>query len=995
MNWTVVQLRRLADARAATGGLIGLALVTSFLFAAAPRAIDAQADKAMQSTVASAGADTRNIAVMETGRISQGSPDPLAVVAATGDQLFDQFPRSVAALIKARYQVVDTPRFRSPSLEALTLRLRYLQGATDHVKLVSGRMPTGQTSQLPVPPGTLLGGSTQLYRSLPPPDTLTTFEVALSVASARDLRVGVGDKLQLVTDSTDKLAGVAVAYVAISVVGIYQVADDTADFWFGDTSLEQPQIRSLSQLSQVDDVTALVSADAYPALLDATFTSSLPLRYTWRYEVDGIRLRADAAGALLTDLRRMESVFLASNSASSGTPQATRRGLSVQSDTSAATLQNGLLHLIETYAAGWRSVSQILSVAEVGGGAVALLALTLVCLLAGRRRGASLATWRSRGASRLHVAAGAFTEIAVELVGPVLLGVALAVVVLPGRALQPTAIGAGAVLAFAAALVMGNAMGGGSDPDTDGVGRGRGSGGTTALGTLTRGAGPRRIALEAVVVVVALVGAFVLRQRGVASAGSGTALTSPDPFVAAVPVLVGVAAALVVARLLPFPLELLARLSERRRGLVALLALRRATRRANDRLLLTALLTMAAVWAFAAVSLAYLERASDASSWNSVGAPYRITLREGTLPPDLRLDKLPGVEAVADASVLAGHVPEKNEPLSVLALDLTAYRDISRGGWLDGSIPDSMIASETSNAPASPGPARTAAAPSTAPAAGPATSTAGTEAAAAAGAGAAADAVPALISSAMARDAELKIGDRFDVALSNARPSFVVAAIRDTFPTLAPDAEWLVVARGNLAARLPGGYIPPTQAFIRAGPDSAGAIGDALQARLPAQGYVVSRFDVLDGLRGTPDYVAVVFGLAAASFVAALYGALAIFAALLLVGAEESRESAHLRILGLSRGENFRLSAIEHGPASLMVIGVGVVLGAGLFAFLQSGLGLGGLVGGDIDVGLPVEPVQVALIFAGVGGIVALAVALETAAESIIKPAAALRRGMD
>jgi putative ABC transport system permease protein len=974
VTWTVVQLRRLADARAATGGLFGLALVTSFLFAAAPRAIDAQADKAMQATVASAGADTRNIAVMETGRMSQGSPDPLAVVAATGDQLFEQFPRSVAALIQARYQVVDTPRFRSPSLEALTVRLRYLQGATDRVKLVSGRMPTGQTDQLPVPPGTLLGGSTQLYRSLPPPDTLTTFEVALSVASARDLRVGVGDKLQLVTDSTDKLAGVAVAYLAISVVGIYQVDDDSANYWFGDTSLEQPQIRSLSQLAQVDDVTALVSADAYPALLDATFASSLPLRYTWRYEVDGNRLRADAAGSLLTDLRRMESVFLASNSASTETPQLARQGLSVQSDTSAATLQNGLLHLIETYATGWRSVSQILSVAEVGSGAVALLALTLVCLLAGRRRAASLATWRSRGASRLHVAAGAFAEIAVELAVPVVLGAAVAVVVLPGRALQPTAIGAGAVLAFAAALVLGNALGNGSDPGTDGVGRGRGSGGASALGTLTRGAGARRIALEAVVVVVALVGAFVLRQRGVASAGSGTELASPDPFVAAVPVLIGVAAALVVARLLPLPLELLARLSERRRGLVALLALRRATRRANDRLLLTALLTMAAVWAFAAVSLAYLERASDASSWGSAGAPYRITLREGTLPPDLRLDKVHGVEAVADASVLAGHVPEKNEPLSVLALDLTAYRDVVRGGWLDGSIPESMIASETSNAAAPAAPARTAA-------------TAGT--------GAAPNAVPALISSAMARDAELQVGDRFDVALSNARPSFVVIAIRDTFATLAPGAEWVVVARGNLAARLPGGSIPPTQAFIRAGPDSAGAIGDALQARLPAQGYVVSRFDVLDGLRGTPDYVAVVFGLAAASFVAALYGALAIFAALLLVGAEESRESAHLRILGLSRGENFRLSAIEHGPASLLVIGVGVVLGAGLFAFLQSGLGLGGLVGGDIAVGLPVEPVQIAFIFAGVGGTVALAVALETAAESIIKPAAALRRGMD
>ena len=86
---------------------------------------------------------------------------------------------------------------------------------------------------------------------------------------------------------------------------------------------------------------------------------------------------------------------------------------------------------------------------------------------------------------------------------------------------------------------------------------------------------------------------------------------------------------------------------------------------------------------------------------------------------------------------------------------------------------------------------------------------------------------------------------------------------------------------------------------------------------------------------------------------------------------------------------------MEHGPASVLVILAGIALGSGLFLFLQSSLGLGQLVGGDIDVGLPIEAAQVLAIFIATGVIVAIAVATETIAESIIKPAAALRRGMD
>ena len=1017
MSWLTVQLRRLADSRAATGGLIGLALVTSFLFAIAPRVIDTQADVALRSTVDAATSGTRNIAVSQTGRIAAASPDPLAAISTDGDQFFEQFPGSAAALVQARYTTIDTARFLPLGLEGRTVRLRYLQGATDHISLVSGRLPTGQTTQLPFSSGSLPGGPTLLPGSQPLPESLTTFEVALSTASAHDLGVGVGDTLQLSSDKTDTLVGPLVSYLAIDVVGIYDVPNGTADYWFGDTSLERPQVRSLSSLNQIDDVTVLFSAAAYPALLSATTHSGL--RYTWRYEIDSLRLRADSAGVLLTDLRRMESVFLASG-ASSGSLLHDPEHVQL----SAPALQSGLRLLVQTYAADWRAVSQMLSLAEVGGGAVALLALSLVCLLAGRRRALSLSLWQSRGASRLHAMAGTLVEVALELAVPVVLGAALAIVLIPSRPLMPTLALAGGILVFASGLVLANTWAASADPAAGGRGGWAGGLGNRAdvrnaeggrgLAAVTRGASPRRLALEAMVIIGAVVGAFILRQRGVTAAGADVVLTSPDPLVAAVPALIGGAAALVVARLLPIPLDLLARLAERRRGLVAMLALRRATGRANDRLLLTALLTMAAVWSFAAVSLAYLGRASEAAGWQSVGASFRVTLQEGSVPPDLDFAKLAGVEATSDASVFGAHVPETNESLTVMALDLAAYRDVTAGGWLAGVVPESMIGSEapTPTVAVTPGltlnPAARARASvlSSAPPGGTASQVTASPdptpppapsapAAPTTPAPALPTSIPAIVSTTFAADMNLRLGDTFQVALPDARPSFTVAAIRATFPTLDAGTAWIVAARQNLAAATPEGAMPATEVFVRADPAAGPTIAKALQDRLPAQGYVASRFDVSDGLRDAPDYVAVVFGLAAASLVTAAYGALAIFLALLLAGAEQSRESAHLRILGLSRGENLALSAIEHGPASLLVSAAGVALGAGLFAFLQSGLGLGGLVGGDIDVGLPIETVWVAAIFVAIGVIVALAVVIETVAESIISPTAALRKGIE
>jgi len=84
---------------------------------------------------------------------------------------------------------------------------------------------------------------------------------------------------------------------------------------------------------------------------------------------------------------------------------------------------------------------------------------------------------------------------------------------------------------------------------------------------------PRRLAVDALVVLLSTLGAYLLRRRGLTEEGGGF-----DPYLAAVPLLVGLAAGILALRLYPLPVRLLAAAASRRRDLVPALAFRRVAR---------------------------------------------------------------------------------------------------------------------------------------------------------------------------------------------------------------------------------------------------------------------------------------------------------------------------------------------------------------------------------------------------------------------------------
>ena len=128
-----------------TATLVG---VTSFLFAAAPRAFNRVADEALGYAVGVVSPTQRNIALATTSDIPPGPAGGVAAVQRRGESYASRFPRSVNELIadhalrvtSVRFLVIDPPEYETH------LSLRYQDRMTEETRLVAGRWPvdTGQ-----------------------------------------------------------------------------------------------------------------------------------------------------------------------------------------------------------------------------------------------------------------------------------------------------------------------------------------------------------------------------------------------------------------------------------------------------------------------------------------------------------------------------------------------------------------------------------------------------------------------------------------------------------------------------------------------------------------------------------------------------------------------------------------------------------------------------------------------------------------------------------
>lgn len=931
MGWLRISLHRLRDDRASAVALVVLLLATSFVAASAPRGLAVIARDALRAEIGAARAPARNIVLIEERRVPHRAADPLAGVATLGERREERIPDAVRALFAARGTVVDTARWSvlSATLPRSTIAFRIQPGAAERVRIVDGTLPTGSTRTIEVPapdPGPAPEPPPGEPPPTPPTLSLTVLEVALPIASATLLRVAVGDTIELQVDGTDRLARGHEDRVAIDVVGTYEVLDPDDDFWLEDQVLAEPSVREISSENAYFDATALLAPEAYPALMEVTEASQLPLTYAWRFYLDAGRLDANTADFLLAELRRLESQFPTSVSAGA-VPE--------------TVLRTDLVRLLDTQRNRWRSAEAVLTVVAVGPAAIAGAAVALVAVLAAGRRRASLAVWRSRGASLGQVGVSTAFEAALLFVPAILLAGGAALLVVPGDGEGGAFAVAGSVAAIGTALLLVAVL--------------RATGSAAAgrrEGIPGRGLVPRRLVFEALIVALALIGAFLLRERGVRSSGTDGTLAAADPFIAAVPLLAGLAAGLLAIRLVPLPLAALAGLAAIRRDLVPVLALRRASRAGAPAVLLV-LLATTAVGGFASAALVHLDRSADAVAWQEVGADFRLS--EGGRA--LRAVDPTGWPAAGAAAAYEAAVPIRAGGAllraDLLALDATAYAAVVRGTANEGALPPALFA----------------------PADGP---------------------IPAIIGSPLAEGPSgIEPGEVVELSVDGSRVQVRAIEFRDVFPAAALGGRFVVVALEHLQRLRPDDPFPTTSLFLRADPAAdADALASAVAAAAP-RAVLDSRLARAAELREGPIAVAVASGIAIAASVAGAYAAIAVVVAFALAAAARSREVAHLRTLGLPRGGSLGLLAIEHGPILGLAIAAGAMLGYGLFALLRPGLGFEGIVGSGLEVAVAVDAVHVGLLVAAVGALGVTGIVLGMVVGRRVVPAAAIRRGIE
>ncbi|MDR7320689.1 MULTISPECIES: hypothetical protein [Catenuloplanes] len=661
--------------------------------------------------------------------------------------------------------------------------------------------------------------------------------------------------------------------VPIRIVGIYEPLDAADPVWddFAVTTVPCADAGTFTHR-----VTLLTDRSGLAAAASRTGV----FRYDWRYRT-GDALTAASAPTVTTavvESRRRP-------------PQGT-------------VLVTGLDTVLADFAARLRAVSALLAVV-LAGLATALTGLILLTArLAVDRRRDEFALIRARGGSAAAIAARCLAEVL--CVVPLAVGAGwLAGTCVPGRpaAWEVPAVVAVAVLGVAVVPVL-------------------------SARPVPRHADPlRRAALETFVVLLAALGVFLLRRRGL-SQQSGV-----DWFLAAIPALVAIAAALSAARAIGPVLRLARRATARVRGPVLLLGLGRAAHgRPLVRAPLAVLVVAAATGAFTATVASAVDRARDHHVDLAVGGDSSVHGLAFSAPTAGRLAVLPGVRGVAAASVEAGTRLRIDTPTGTREL-VQAQQMV-----LDGPAAAAVLEAA--------GVRYTLPAFLTDPAAdgsGP---------------------VPAVVSPAIAA----AVGEGALTDVRGRRFAFRVAAVADTFPGFIPGARefivlpWQTVPAEPIANRyLLAGEAADPAALLRVADDGQiGALAVELgrelsPAELPVPSRVVMAGDQRAALSrgGINGVLSLVHAAGAAGGL--LLALLAVAVSVTADGVARGRALSRLRTMGMSVSQGRTVLAIELLPLVTAAVSTAAAVGGALPWLVGPALGMAAVTEG-LDMPLRADP---------------------------------------
>ncbi|MGW1841842.1 FtsX-like permease family protein [Streptomyces sp. NPDC001966] len=644
--WVRTRLRTAPGTAWALGLLV---LLTSFLAAAFPRAVERYENDGLRHDITAA--DPRR-SVLELSAPEPELQLPTAErEAAVRDAALASVHRKARFLLPGPVvpDTVDSSYgFRTgkpivaqerwlprPDLVDPQLTYSTLSALPDHATLRAGKWPAvhGQVSE----------------------DT-TEVEAAVTEETAKTLKATTGSVISVPAHSGKRLT--------VRITGIVAPTDPRSAYWSAQPLLRTPALvpepvpspPTLSPPRYYWTAAVLLPPDAAPALLA---TTGRPEAF-WRFPPDASRLTAPDVAGLRSSIASLE-----------GGPGLVRlRGVAGVN----ATFTTGLDEILTGYGSLRAAIGPVVTVAAVGAGAVAAVVLLMTVGLIGGRRRAELALLRARGGSLRGIGGRLLAETAVIALPAAVLGLLIAVSLLDRARLWPSVVGPAAVAALVCLALPLGAVLPHRRPQLPG-----------ARDDLMDARPSRRRTVAELTVLVLAVGAVAgLRRRGTGGEGGS------DLLVSAAPVLVGLIAALVLVRLLPLPLRLASRAVARRRGAVGFLSLARAGRSsAGGALPLLALLLALTTAAFGGSVLAGVADARDRAAVHTVGADARISGMYDAVPlPDRLIRQVREADGVREATavqVVYG-VPLPADPAGnnrmksavLLGVDPAAYARLAR-----------------------------------------------------------------------------------------------------------------------------------------------------------------------------------------------------------------------------------------------------------------------------------------------------------------------------
>ncbi|MFC8696569.1 ABC transporter permease [Streptomyces parvus] len=598
---------RLRTAPGAAVALAVLVLVTAFLAAAFPRAVDAYETKGLRHDIRLADAGRSAVEVsrpqpgLELPREQREAGVRTPELKRIGGVLGGALPEplradmpSVAYGLRTMKPVLATEPWL-PRPDAVPPKLSYAAqtGLKEHARLVKGAWPTT--------PDAVTSGSRAVRGA-----------VTEETAAALNMKVG----------STLRLPTAVGGPLTVTITGILAPRDPGGSYWSADPLVRTPSLIPDPESPFPQNYwtgTVLLAEDAGPALLATATEPSL----FWRFPPDPSALTGPDGARLASAIASLES------------GPGLLKVRAIAGDTAA--VLTGLGHIVEANARMRDAISPVIAVAALGIGSVAAVVLVMTGALIAARRKAELALMRSRGGSLRGIGGRLLAETAVTVLPASALGLLLAVLAVGEGRWWPSALAAAGVgLLVCIALPLRTTLQH-IRPTLHGA----------REDMVSARPSRRRTVAELTLLVLAVGAVTALRRRG--TSGSGT-----DLLVSGAPVLVALIAALVLVRLYPLPLRLAARPMARLRGAIGFLSLARAGRSsAGGALPLLALLLALATAAFGGSVIAGIGDARDDAALTAVGADARVSGRSerATLPDEL-VSAVRGLDGVRNAAPL-------------------------------------------------------------------------------------------------------------------------------------------------------------------------------------------------------------------------------------------------------------------------------------------------------------------------------------------------------